>query len=450
MKKLIFIFTVFVTALAFFTGCQQGINMGSQGGDNPNSGQQDGWQSGRQWTIIIYMAADNDLEAAAIANMNQLEAVRFGNAPISILVLMDRPPGSSTAGNNWGGTRLFEVRSDPNGWTGTIISPRLDSMELGLTRYTDVNLNMADPLVLSRLLDFAKRAYPADNYALIMWGHGTGRAFAIDDTSGQYMSLPALGRAISGKGISLLGFDTCYGGLLEVAYQVRNDATLLVGSQTEILSTGWDYTALFNDFLSRPDLSISDFANAIQSQFSTKYATFHNTAISQILLSQVDNLFSRFNNFARTLAEAITTQASRDAVLHELLHSVESHFFTPFPSDKFIDIYDFSQKITAIRTAITSDTIQQDAIAAAAVELQIALAAAVPSSWAQNGTTNKLGVHLIPLQGFAVPAARHHLSYIRGSPVIERSAFVQDSQHWVPNWTPQSNSFLDKLFYWIF
>jgi len=164
-------------------------------------------------------------------------------------------------------------------------------------------------------------------------------------------------------------------------------------------------------------------------------------------------LHKKFESFAGAVAEAMTVQTARDAVLDEILHSVESYYFTSFPSDMYIDIFDFSQKIATINaasTVITSDTGKQDAIAQSANGLETALTLAVPYSWAKNGTSKKMGVHIIPLQGIAVPAAMHELAYINGSMAIDKSAFVEASQHWVPNSVPKSDSLLDKLFYWTY
>jgi hypothetical protein len=417
----------------------------------------------RKWTFIIYMAADNDLESAAIINFKELEAVQYGNAPISILVLLDRSPYYDMTNENWSDTRLYEIKHDPSGFVSTINSPRLDCPELGLSKDTEIELNTADPMVLSRLIDFAKREYKAEHYALFIWGHGTGwrsgtdtnniqplKAIAIDDTQGQYMSLPSFGRAIADKGLSVIGFDTCYGAILEVAYQVRNSAELFIGSQGAILSTGWNYTTLFSDFIQKPDLSISALGNSIQYQYSERYGSLNKATISQIQLSQVENLFNKFNDFSGIIADSMTTQASKNAVLDQVLHNIESHYFTSFPSDLYIDVMDFNKKITAIRTDITSDSSRQDAIINSSNQLENALALAVPSSWAQNGTTNKIGVHVIPLQGIGVPASNHELAYIKNSMVIDKSAFVENSLHWVPNATLQGDSFLDKLFYWLY
>ena len=475
--KSIFLLCIILT---IFCACTDTIITGTQGisiNDNWNRSDQ-GTSINRKWTFIIYMAADNDLEAAAIADLNELEAVNYSGAPISILVLLDRHPGYDMTNGNWSDTRLYEIKSDPGGLTSTIISTRLDCPELGLSKDTETELNTADPLVLSRLIDFAKNSYPAEQYALFIWGHGTGwrsnsrngslitesykidnspeslpaplKAIAIDDTHGQYMSLPSFGRAIADKGLSIIGFDTCYAALLEVAYEIRNNASLLVGSEGPIQATGWDYTALFTDFLQKPNLSINDLGDSIQYQFSAQYMELNNAAISQILLGQVNNLFIEFNEFTGLIADTITSEQTKDLILEQILNHVEAYYFTSFPSDLYIDIFDFSKKVLDIIESITEDTERQNVIITAANNLENALNDAIPSSWAKNGTSKKMGVHVIPLQGIAVPAASHELAYVRGSMHFDKSAFVENSLHWVPNSVPQNNSLLDKLFYWIY
>ena len=457
-------FVLLCIVFVLFPCCKLDLILDTQDAVTPDDwtkGDQ-GNSSSRKWTFIIYMAADNDLESAAIADINELEAVNLGGAPVSILVLLDRHPGYDMTNGNWSDTRLFEIKTDPGGLASTIVSTRLDCPELGISKDSETELNTADPLVLSGLIDFSKREYPAEQYALLIWGHGTGwrgvsdmetlsaplKAVALDDTQGQYMPLPAFGRAVASKGLSLIGFDTCYAALLEVAYELRDSAILLAGSEGAIQSTGWDYTALFEDFLRKPNLSITDLGDSIQYQFSKQYAGLNNATISQIRLPQINNLFNVFDKFAETIANAVTSEPARNAVLKEILHNTECHYFTFFPSDLYIDILSFSKKIVEIRSSITMDKEEQDTIITAANELENTLDTAIPSSWAKNGTSKKIGIHVIPLQGIAVPAASHELAYVRGSMHQDKSAFVDDSLHWVPNSIPQSDSLLDKLFYW--
>jgi hypothetical protein len=477
-----------IIALALTVSCTQGIIYDEQGktagnlndtqgatagnvSDEQGTADEDGFvkdeqgvSEKRKWTFIVYMAADNDLESAAIADLNELEAVRYGAAPISVLALLDRSTGYDMTNGNWSDTRLFEVKPDPNGLTPTLRSSRLDCPELGLSKDSETELNTADPMVLSGLIDFAKRVYPAERYALFIWGHGTGwrgginnsnlpepvKAVAFDDASGNYMTLPSFGRAVAGKGLSVIGFDTCHGALLEVAYQIRNSAELFVGSEGEIMSTGWDYTTLFTGFLSKENLMVSDLGNAIENQFSKQYAAVNKATISQIQLSHVNDLFLSFDSFSGEVAKAITSEPARSAVLNQILNSVESYYVASFPSDMYIDIFDFAKKLSAIKGNITSNSAQQKAISDAADDLKEALDMAVLSSWAKNGTDKKIGVHVIPLQSAKVPASSHELAYIRGDTAIDKSAFVEDSEHWAPNMPPKIDSLLDKLFYWIY
>ena len=462
MKNILLLFLVFL----FFPACEQAVLSGVQGFPDYGGWKQDtqGGVVKRKWTFIVYMAADNDLESAAIADLNELEAVKLNGAPISILALVDRNPAFDMTNGNWQDTRLFEIKTDPNGLNSTIVSTRLDCPELGLSKDAETELNTADPLVLSRLIDFAKRSYSAEYYALFVWGHGTGwrsgpsaeaplaanKAVAFDDTHGQYMALPSFGRAIADKGLSLIGFDICYAAVLELVYQIKSDAELFVGSEGEILSNGWDYAALFEDFLSKPELTVYDLGDSIQDQFAAQYAALSNATISQVRLAEVENLYAKFDDFAGAVALAITGESARNTVLDLILHNVEAYHFTSFPSDLYIDILDFSRKISRISTDITPDSAGQAAIVMAVNKLETALALAVPSSWAKNGTARKLGIHVIPLHGMSVPASSHELAYVRGSMAIDKSAFVENSLHWVPNATPKNDSLLDKLFYWTY
>lgn len=106
---------------------------------------------------MVYMAADNDLESAAIADLNEMEGVQLTDAPISIIAILDRHTAYDMTNGNWSDTRVFEVSSDPNGINATIVSSRLDCPDLGLSKESETELNMADPLVLARFMTFAQR-----------------------------------------------------------------------------------------------------------------------------------------------------------------------------------------------------------------------------------------------------------------------------------------------------
>jgi hypothetical protein len=414
----------------------------------------------REWTFIVYMAADNDLEAAALADFNELEAVNFSGKPVSVLVLLDRSPGYDATNGDWTDTRLYEIATDTNGNNATLISPRIACPDLGLTAAENTELDMSDPLVLSRVIDFAKREYTAAHYALIVWGHGTGwrggsdfsanspepvKAVAIDDTTESYMPLAGLGTAVSGKGLSLIGFDTCFASTLEVAYQLKDsNARYMVGAAGMVPSSGWNYTELFDIFLAKPTLTAENFTDAVIAQYAAQYGGISTDGgITSIALSEVKNLFEKFEDFTGTLAESITTTAKKELVLDAILNSVDSYCFTP-PADFYIDLYSFSTKMLSIRERITQDSARQKQINDAGIALQTAITAALPS---ENG---QIGVYVIEILAQGLPTTSHSLDYIRGSTGRNKSAFVEKSAHWVPNVIPSAGSLLDKLFYLAF
>jgi hypothetical protein len=423
----------------------------------------------RQWTFVVYMAADNDLEPAAIDDFKELEAVPLAGNPVSILVLFDRAVGYDATNGDWTDTRLFEITPDNTGNNALIISKRLDCPDLGLSSSINTELDMSQTLVLSRLITFAQREYSADNYGLIMWGHGTGwrsdgavsgsveplKAMAFDGSAGHYMSLADFGSAVSEKNLSIIGFDTCFAALLEVAYQVKNSgAQYLVGSAGIVPAAGWDYQTTFSTFLTKSTLTAATFSEAVIFSYANQYSGMTGATISRIDLSEVDKLFTAFDTFASALAQSITTRASRDTVLAALLNTEDSYYFSP-PSDLYIDIQSFANAMIALKTKITTNSAQQNKISITSEALLSAISpnGAVTATWSkQHGrdVRRHIGVYLIGLTALGVVKTPHPESYTKGSPAMDKSAFVENSSHWVPNMVPQETSLLDKLFYWPF
>ena len=131
----------------------------------------DNTKQAKKLTLLVYMAADNDLERHTIKNLKALEQADFDG--INILVLLDRSEGYDETNDNWTDTRLFEVSHDStNG--ASIVSKRIDCPPLGISKTTNVELDMGNYNVLRSFIDFAKANYSAEKYALIIWGHGTG------------------------------------------------------------------------------------------------------------------------------------------------------------------------------------------------------------------------------------------------------------------------------------
>ena len=89
------------------------------------------------WTVLVYMAADNSLDRAAIFNLNQMEAADLGQ-DVQVIVQLDR-----AAGSTWSDTRRYKINPDDD--INTFTTEPLEIIG---------ELNMGDPSVLADFIDW--------------------------------------------------------------------------------------------------------------------------------------------------------------------------------------------------------------------------------------------------------------------------------------------------------
>lgn len=401
----------------------------------------------RDWTFVVYMAADNDLEYEAIIDFNELEGVDYTGKPVSIIVLLDRNPAYDSSNGNWSGTRLYEIQSDNSGVDGIIKSKELSCPELDLGIGCTTNLNTASTDVLEKVIDFVQAEYSAENYGLIVWGHGTGwrggigeaassKAFAVDDTAGTYMTNAAFGQSLEEKDFTIIGFDTCYGGIIETAYEIKDSAQYMIASESSIPARGWDYYSLFTAFLNT-DLSAASFCDQTVTQFKNQYSGEEKSTISVIDLSKIQEVKNRFDVFTHDAASLVTSIENRESIRNIILNQTLVFSHTSYPCNLYVDMYSFSNNLSTAYGSLLPQ----------AQLLQNALKEAVTDSWSSFSTEGyNLGVYFCDLYSQGVPLSTHAASYIQGSGAAQQSRFVQESTGWVPTKNTEG-SFLDKLFY---
>lgn len=334
------------------------------------------------WTIMVFMNGDNNLEPAAIEDLNEMEgASGLDAAGIRVLVLVDRAPGYDTSNGNWTGTRLYRIVYDTNGVDATIISERLASAELGLSASGDADeLDMGDYENISRFVSFAKKNYPADNYAFIIWNHGDGwraalpseedddsdqdefKAVSFDDSSATCLYTQDVRLGLQGRGMAVIGFDACYEGMIEVAYEIRNEAAAMIGSEETEPGDGWEYDAWLSSFKSSARTPRA-LATAIVDAYKVRYAATASATLSGIDLSKIDNVMARLNSLSSALYSQITTDAIRDEVVFAIDVLAEDFFYT-CGYDYNVDIWDMAEKIKLNAPSVSVDG-EADALKAA-------------------------------------------------------------------------------------
>jgi hypothetical protein len=302
-----------------------------------------------EWTVMVYLDADNNLESVGIDDINEMEMVG-STSEVNIVVQVDRVPYSvlassnqgyadDTSNGNWTTTRRYYVTQDFN---PVLINSTL-KIDLG-------ELNMGDPQTLVDFVHWAANNYPAKKYLLVIWNHGGGfrslnlaKDIAWDDTNGgDKITMLELEDALSmisaqiGKNIDLVGMDACLMAMTEVAYQIKDYADILVTSEESEPEGGWPYDTILSQLVSNPLMSPEELATDIVDKYIYSYP-FSNVTQSAIDLSYIDSLASQLSNLALAIMSDSLTPKSK-----YILASVSSQHYGDYD---FIDLYDFCNKI---------------------------------------------------------------------------------------------------------
>ncbi len=185
---------------------------------------------------MFYVAADNDLEEAEIADLE--EVLSAPSSPqVRITALVDR--------SGTGSQRPLPGQGDWKGARWLTLSHEARLIEDWGPQ------NMADPAVLQRFLSQARAAFPARRYALFIADHGEGwRGICLDGE--QLMDPAALGRALEGPPLDLVGLDACLMGTVEVATALAPHARYLVASEEFLPWSGFAYRAPLTRLAAQP------------------------------------------------------------------------------------------------------------------------------------------------------------------------------------------------------
>jgi len=238
-----------------------------------------------KWTVMVYMAGNNSLSGAAAVDLEEMRKVGSTDAVQALAFIKQRQ----------GGARRIKVGKD--GQNEVV-------QQLG-------DIDSGDPQTVREFIEWGVQTAPADRYALVFWNHGSGwspddldqlyrragngtgvdrrelnqrstqsiarslfsttvqkvlrqptaleRAICSDDATGHSLDTLELGHVLThasgqaGHAIDVLGMDACLMSTLEVAYECRADARVVVGSEELEPAAGWPYEEILTDLNATPD-----------------------------------------------------------------------------------------------------------------------------------------------------------------------------------------------------
>ncbi len=289
------------------------------------------------WTILAYLAGDNDLEGALLGDLREMERVGSRPGSVEILARVDRARGQDASDGDWRGTRRYYVTrsQDPTRIGSTLLA------DLGPT-------NTGDPRVLKDFISFGAWRYPAKATMLVLSNHGSGfwappemlsgqglrpgrrgrglrhayfqparewllapdaiRGIAYNDGSGDCLDNRELKQVVAhahralGRPLDVVGMDACLMTMLEVAYQLRDHARILVGSEEPEPGAGWPYVTILGDLVARAAMTPAELGAAVVRRYAEFYGPDGpDVTQSAIDLGKLDDMVSAVERLARLL-----------------------------------------------------------------------------------------------------------------------------------------------------
>lgn len=324
------------------------------------------------WTFIVYMAADNDLDYFARRNIEEMRTIGSNNN-VSIVLQLDR------YGAHENTKRLYVTKE------------ALYQMNAhDITAQQKLNSGSAQTLI--DCCKWAIEDYPANHYALILWNHGTGildairsrtinaselfsfnptnhmleldrsigffdfieiktkekesRGVCFSDTYGSYLTNQKLDYALktickeslNGKKLDVIAFDACLMAMIEVGNLVSPYADFMVSSQEVELGTGWPYHKVLAPF-TKKSLSPLEFSKHIVEVYKKNYEFITKDFTQSVIdLNQLGPLLQTIDTIAQLLLKALLCEKNY-SVSQAILASRSKRMCTYFSEPTYVDLH---------------------------------------------------------------------------------------------------------------
>ncbi|HAT73129.1 MAG TPA: hypothetical protein DCS63_09965 [Elusimicrobia bacterium] len=236
----------------------------------------------KEWTVMVFINAKNNLEKYGLLDVNEMEKVGSSDK-VNIVVEMGRISGYAANDGDWKTTRRYLIKKDTD--FARITSPVIT--DLGKT-------DMGDYKTLVAFVNWAKAAYPAKKYMLVVWNHGSGwdksramdvtKGISYDDETGNHISTPQLGLALKEMGgVNVYGSDACLMQMPEVTYEIRNYAEYIVGSEETEPGDGYTYDLFVGPLVANPTMTPAELGKVAVDGYSDHYQAIRQGSTQSLL-----------------------------------------------------------------------------------------------------------------------------------------------------------------------
>lgn len=295
----------------------------------------------REWTFLIFLNANNNLDSFGDMNLKQMESLG-SNERMNIVV-------------QWGSMSrktvkrmLVKKSTNPNKITSPVVQ------DLG-------NADMGDFKELEKFLKWGHQKYPAKKYFVSVWNHGNGwyrselaekgihiNDISYDDKTGNKITTEQLGLVMGNfskyihRKIDLYGSDACLMSMAEVASEMKDSVSYFAGSQQVEPGEGWPYKEFLRAWNKAPESGPAQVGNLLADEYLKAYSggVYGHANITFSILNL--NALSSFENSVKSFVSELrgfSQSEKREAMLaaNEALYFTNSDYKDFFHFIKLLD-----------------------------------------------------------------------------------------------------------------
>ncbi|HKU37219.1 MAG TPA: clostripain-related cysteine peptidase, partial [Polyangiales bacterium] len=296
------------------------------------------------WTVLVYMAADNNLEMYAIQDLNEMLASTIPD-DVQVIVQIDRASGFYELGVGgvaaWESMKRFRVRKG------------------NLQELSDLGeQDTGDPKVLSDFISWGFQTYPSQHRLLVLWNHGNAwQGYGGDDGSGhdnldqsELQQAIADGLKVDNQKPDLIAFDACLMSTFVAAGAMRDFTRYFVASEEFEPGHGWDYTAVLDYMAGHLNASAAEIGEAaVEGFFAQARAErkYNDVTISLLDLSHYDAVKTAFDSFVSALDSKLDAQKTNIVTARSKVAQYGSHA-DPTHAYHMVDLGDYARQLAKL------------------------------------------------------------------------------------------------------
>lgn len=235
-------------------------------------------QQPKDWTILVYLNGNNNLDPFGTTNIEQMEKVGSTDR-MNIVVQWASLANGKTQ------RLLIQKSSNPNAVTSPVVE------DMG-------TVDMGDYHSLTEFIRWGAAKYPARHYMVDIWDHGSGwhrlnRAMtreersrhllqpmdiSWDQNTNHWITTPQLGEALReaagaiGRKIDVVGTDACLMAMVEVGQEISDSTSYLAASQEVEPGPGWPYDAWLAHVQAAGTVSPATMATILTDEYVKSYS----------------------------------------------------------------------------------------------------------------------------------------------------------------------------------